>query len=222
MNNSARLLYSILFIIGFALLAFFVGQYPINNFDLTISRWVQQFHQPVLDQVMIAISTFGNVVVAFCCMAVTAILFFIFKFKREAWFTIAISFTGLFTFVLKRLFNRPRPTDEYVTIIESYRNNSFPSGHTLSYVVFFGFMILLMRKLTTIPTYIRNSVSIFSYFMFIVGPLSRIYLGAHWFTDIVGGFLVGGLYLLHLNYYYKKGLKKEMEIEPKSYPHHLN
>lgn len=204
MNNSARLPYTILLIISFALLALFVGQYPINSFDLAISKWVQQFHQPVLDQVMIVISAFGNVAIAFCCMAITTILFFIFKFKREALFTIAISFTGLFTFVLKQLFNRPRPTDEYVTIVESYQNNSFPSGHTLSYVVFFGFMILLMRRLTTIPSYIRNSVSIFSYFMFIAGPLSRIYLGAHWFTDIVGGFLVGGLYLLHLNYYYKK------------------
>ena len=204
MNNSARLLYSILLTLSFALLAFFVGQYPINSFDLAISRWIQQFHQPVLDQVMIVISAFGNVAIAFCCMAVTALLFFIFKFKREALFTVAISFTGLFTFVLKHLFNRPRPTDEYVTIIESYRNNSFPSGHTLSYIVFFGFMILLMRKLTTIPKYLRTVVSVFSYVMFIVGPLSRIYLGAHWFTDILGGFLVGSLYLLHLNYYYKK------------------
>lgn len=204
MNNSARLLYSILLIMGFALLAFFVGQYPVNHFDLTISRWIQQFHQPVLDQLMIVISAFGNVAIAFCCMAVTTLLFFIFKFKREAWFTITISFTGLFTFVLKRLFNRPRPTNEYVTIVESYHNNSFPSGHTLSYVVFFGFMILLMRRLTTTPKYIRYSVSLFSYFMLIAGPLSRIYLGAHWFTDIVGGFLVGALYLLHLSYYYKK------------------
>ncbi len=204
MNNSARLLYSILLIISFALLAFFVGQYPINNFDLSISKWVQQFHQPVLDQVMIFISAFGNLPVAFGCMAITAILFFVFKFKREAWFTIAISFTGLFTFVLKRLFNRPRPTSEYVTIVESYHNNSFPSGHTLSYVVFFGFMIILMHKLNNISSYIRNSLSLFSYFMIIAGPLSRIYLGAHWFTDIVGGFLVGGFYLLHLNYYYKK------------------
>lgn len=204
MNNSARLLYSILLVISFALLAFFVGQHPINSFDLAISRWVQQFHQPILDQVMIIISAFGNVAIAFCCMAITAILFFVFKFKREAWFTIAISFTGLFTFVLKRLFSRPRPTEEYVTIIENYRNNSFPSGHTLSYVVFFGFMILLMRRLTTVPNYIRRSVSIFSYLMFIAGPLSRIYLGAHWFTDILGGFLIGALYLLHLYYYYKK------------------
>ncbi|WP_113661146.1 phosphatase PAP2 family protein [Pedobacter nanyangensis] len=204
MNNSPRLFYSILLIISFAVLAFFVGQYPINGFDLAISTWIQQFHQPVLDQVMIIISAFGNVAIAFCCMAVTAMLFFVFKFRREAWFTIAISFTGLLTFILKRLFNRPRPSNEYVTIVESYHNHSFPSGHTLSYVVFFGFLILLMHRLTTIPGYLRTGISAFSYLMIVMGPLSRIYLGAHWFTDILGGFLIGGLYLLHLNYHYKK------------------
>lgn len=207
MPKSRRLFLSFLLLISFILLAIFVSRNPINSFDINISRFVQKSQHPTLDSIMIFVSAFGNVSVAFVCMLITALIFWIFKYKREALFVMAISFTGVITFSLKRLFSRPRPTDEYVTLIESYKNHSFPSGHTLSYIVFFGFLIFLMQQLKDIPTYLRNIISIFSYFMFIVGPISRIYLGAHWFTDILGGVLIGLIYLLYLNYYYKKAVR---------------
>lgn len=204
MFKSRRSLYTILLLLAFILLALFVGSNPVNDFDISISRFVQKFHNSTLDKLMIWISAFGNVSIAFASMLITALLFFVFKYKREALFVMAISFTGLITLSLKLLFSRPRPTAEYVTLIESYKNHSFPSGHTLSYVVFFGFIILLMQQLKNIPNYLRNIISTFAYFMFIIGPISRVYLGAHWFTDIVGGLLIGLLYLLYLNFFYKK------------------
>lgn len=197
-------IYSLILLTCFILLAVFVGNNPINGFDISISHFVQQYHHPSLNKVMIFISAFGKVSIAFLCMVVTALLFYIFKYKREALFVMAISFTGIITFTLKRLLSRTRPTEEHVTLIESYKNHSFPSGHTLSYVVFFGFLIFLMQNLKSIPSYLRNTISIISYFMFIFGPISRIYLGAHWFTDILGGFLIGLLYLLLLNHFYKR------------------
>ena len=204
MLKSSTITYSIILVIAFVILAIFVGNNPVNDFDIGISRFVQQFHNPVLDKVMIWISAFGNISIAVASVVITTLLFFIFKYKREALFVLAISLTGLITLSLKFLFSRPRPTNEYVTLIETYKNHSFPSGHTLSYVVFFGFIIFLMRQLKSIPSYLRNIISAFSYFMFIVGPISRIYLGAHWFTDIVGGLLIGLLYLQYLNFFYKK------------------
>lgn len=204
MFKSRSTIFAILLLLSFILLAIFVSNNPINEFDISISRFVQQFRNPALDQLMIWISAFGNVAVAFVAIVITSLLFYIFKYKREALFIIAISFTGLITLSLKFLFSRPRPTNQHVTLIESYQNHSFPSGHTLSYVVFFGFLIVLMQQLKSIPTYLRNIISLFAYFMFIVGPLSRIYLGAHWFTDIIGGLLIGLLYLIFLIYYYRK------------------
>ncbi len=204
MFKSRSTIVAILLLLSFTLLAFLVANNPINEFDISISRFVQQFRNPALDQLMIWISAFGNLVVAFVAMVITSLLFYIFKYKREALFIMAISFTGLITLSLKFLFSRPRPTDQYVVLIESYQNHSFPSGHTLSYVVFFGFLIVLMQQLKSIPVYLRNIISLVAYFMFVVGPLSRIYLGAHWFTDIIGGLLIGFLYLLYLNYFYKK------------------
>lgn len=204
MSKSSKLIYFVLLILAFTLLAVFVGNNPINNFDVGISHFVQQFRSPTLDTVMIIISAFGNLAIASACVIITALLFFLFKYKREAAFIMAISLTGLVTLSLKRLFNRPRPTDEHVTLIETYKNHSFPSGHTLSYVVFFGFLIILMKNLKSIPATLRNIVTGFSVIMFIIGPVSRIYLGAHWFTDILGGMLIGLSCLLVLTHFYKK------------------
>lgn len=204
MPKSSKLFYCIVLILAFILLAIFVGNNPINNFDIAISHFVQQFHNPTLDKFMILISAFGNLSIASASVIITALLFLLFKYKREAAFIMAISLTGLVTFSLKRLFSRPRPTDEHVTLIESYKNHSFPSGHTLSYVVFFGFLILLMRNLKSVPTSLRNVITGFSIMMFIVGPISRIYLGAHWFTDILGGMLIGLLCLFVLSHFYKR------------------
>ena len=164
---------------------------------------------------MVIISSFGNVIVALSALIISALLFFIFNYKREALFMLAIMGTGIVTFVLKLALGRPRPTADLVDLLETYQNNSFPSGHTLSYVVFFGFLILLMRRLPKIPAYLRITITSISYFMLIFGPISRIYLGAHWATDILGGILVGILYLQLLRKYYdsastiQSGLKKK-------------
>ena len=204
MSTIFNLRNSIWFLLAFILLSVFVRIYPINAFDIAISNFTQRFHTPVLDQAMIFISSFGNVIFAFSALIISALLFFIFNYKREASFMLSIMGTGIVTFVLKLVLGRPRPTADLVDLLETYQNNSFPSGHTLSYVVFFGFLILLMRRLPSIPAYVRNTITTISYFMFVFGPISRIYLGAHWATDILGGILVGILYLQLLRKYYDR------------------
>jgi undecaprenyl-diphosphatase len=153
---------------------------------------------------MILISAFGNVEIALASLVTTAGIFFANKLKREAIFVSCITFTGIITFVLKRVFDRPRPTADLVTLIDHYQNNSFPSGHTLSYIVFFGFLIAVMKNLKSISKYWRIIVTSIAYLMCVVGPISRIYLGAHWLTDIIGGLLIGLLYLQQLIWYYKR------------------
>lgn len=200
--------YTVLFIVTFIILALLVRYFPVNVVDISISNFTQQFHQPFLNRIMITISALGDVMVAFTLLMVTSLVFFASKYKREAIFVFSITATGAITFLLKRLFNRPRPTSDQVVLIDSYANHSFPSGHTLSYVVFFGFLIFLMRHLNQIPKYFRKTVSLFSWLMLILGPISRIYLGAHWFTDIVGGVIIGLLCLQALQFQYLKHLPK--------------
>jgi undecaprenyl-diphosphatase len=73
--------------------------------------------------------------------------------------------------------------------------NSFPSGHTVHYVVFFGFLCFLVFTLLR-PRALRWAMlGLLAGMMLLVGP-ARIHLGAHWASDVLGGYLFGAAMLL--------------------------
>jgi membrane-associated phospholipid phosphatase len=190
--------------IGFIILTVFISFFPTSVLDIKFSDEVQEHQNPMLDQFMKLISWFGNVPISLYMALITAFLFFIFKYRREALFVLLTLTSGIVSSGLKFLINRPRPTKSLVRIIEHAKQQSFPSGHTLFYVVFFGFLMLLMYLLKTIPVYIRLTVTIVCAGMIFFVPFSRIYLGAHWFTDVLGGFIMGLICLYLLSHLYLK------------------
>jgi len=194
--------------LGFLVLTAFVFFFPSPLLDREFSAEVQEHQNPLLDALMKAISWFGYIPVAPVMVLSTALLFFIFKYKREALFLILTMISSLVSTVVKLLVDRPRPSDIYVRIIGKNLQASFPSGHVLFYVVFFGFLTLLMYRLKAIRKIIRILVSIVCLFLIFTIPVSRIYLGAHWFTDVLAGFLLGILCLAAIIFFYLKSDKR--------------
>lgn len=194
----------LLLISSFVLLSIFVVQYPIPTFDQKVSQFVQNYHSDTLDKIMLGISFFGELPWSLLMVLVIAAIFFLFKFKREAYYITSILSSGLIILGIKNIIDRPRPTEFYVRLVEINRFQSFPSGHVLSYVLFFGFMIVLMQSLKTIPIVTRRIVTVISAFYLLTVAFSRIYLGAHWFTDTIGGILLGLACLCVLSHFYLK------------------
>ncbi|WP_231426816.1 phosphatase PAP2 family protein [Pedobacter sp. Leaf250] len=195
-----------LLILAFTTLSIFIDKHPILPFDIRASLFVQQYQANWLDQVMLAISFFGELPWSLLSVLVVAAIFYWQKYKREGLYIASILVSGLVILGIKNMINRPRPTAFYVRLVEVNRFQSYPSGHVLSYVLFFGFLIFLMSRLTTIPKNTRNIVTYLSAFLMIFIAPSRIYLGAHWLTDTLGGFLLGLICLFPLCYFY---LQKE-------------
>lgn len=196
--------------IGFLLLTAFVFFFPISFVDREFSEEVQEHHNQLLDTVMKAISWVGYMPAAPIMVVGTALIFYIFKYKKEALFVVLTMLSGVISSAIKLLINRPRPAESLVRIIVKTRQQSFPSGHVLFYVMFFGFLTLLMYEVKAISKYIKVPVSVISLLFIFSIPYSRVYLGAHWFTDVVAGFLLGliCLYILSILYLKQPSPKK--------------
>jgi membrane-associated phospholipid phosphatase len=194
--------------IGFVVLTIFVLLFPSSFIDREFSQEVQEHSNPFLDTLMKAISSFGYMPNAPVMVLGIAMLFLLFKRKKEALFVVLTALSSLVSLGIKILVNRPRPTDDIVKILVKTTEKSFPSGHVLFYVVFFGFLTLLMYEIKSIPKWIRYPVSALCLLLIFTIPYSRIYLGAHWFTDVTAGFFLGLICLYGLSIWY---LKKPVE-----------
>ncbi len=181
----------------FAFLAIWVAYHPVLAIDVTITRDFQANQSPWLRDTMLAASYIGNVMALSAGLVVlAAILFWILDLRLEAIMIVVVSATSdILNSLIKLIVARPRPSASLVEIIQAAGGNSFPSGHVMSYVAFWGllfsFGIILFRG----KHWWRTALLIISALFFVlVGP-SRIYLGDHWASDVLGAYLIGGIWL---------------------------
>jgi membrane-associated phospholipid phosphatase len=205
MNKQRKLILTYLLIsglLGFILLTAFIVYMPLSSLDKNFSIAVQSYQSPFLDPFMKFISFIGVMPYSVIMVLLTALLFFVFKLKREALFTLSTLFAGVASTIVKILIDRPRPAAPFVHVLEKTVQQSFPSGHVNFYVVFFGFLIVIMCHVKTSPFILRTVVITLCALLILLIPISRVYQGAHWFTDVLGGSLLGGLLLFVNSYYY--------------------
>ena len=211
-NKRPKYLRYLLFIsaIGFLGLTAMVVIYPPTEIDKWFSLEIQEHSCPLFDRFMFAVSTVGYMHITIPVVLCTALIFLFCGYRREALFTALTLCSGLISSVVKYFVNRPRPTSDLVRVIEITRQQSFPSGHVMFYTVFFGMLIYLMYRLKQLPQAIRLSISILSASMIILISISRIYLGAHWLTDVLAGYLLGFLFLNLLIWLYRQNEQRTL------------
>jgi membrane-associated phospholipid phosphatase len=200
--------------IGFAALTVLVILYPTSFIDIEFSKEVQEHQNKFLDTLMYVISLPGYMPEAPIMIGFTSLVLLLFRYKKAALYTLFTMLVGLISTIVKALVNRPRPSDDVVRIVLKTTQQSFPSGHVMFYTVFFGFIIVLMYQLEDVPRVVSRFLITLCLFMIFMIPLSRIYLGAHWFTDVTGGFLLGliCLYVLSWLYLRKPAQKSEAPV----------
>jgi len=190
------LVYFIEFLL-FTALAVFVHFNPVLPVDVVITKEFQENKAPWLQSFMVAVSFFGNQKIIFVTLIVlTAIAFWLVRLRLEALVILALSaVSALINFVVKIIVSRPRPTTNLVDVFQQASGQSFPSGHVMAYVAFFGLIFSLGLILFNRRRWWHYVLLIVpALFVILVGP-SRIYLGDHWASDVLGGYLFGGLLL---------------------------
>ncbi len=116
-----------------------------------------------------------------------------------------VPLAGLITFIndaLKIAINRPRPTPDLVTVYVAETGESFPSGHAFFAALVLGMLTYLAITHLSKPGLRMLTLSVFLILILCIGA-SRIYLGSHWTSDVVGGYIVGGWFLVALIWLYQ-------------------
>ena len=124
----------------------------------------------------------------------------------------AVLAQGLST-LLKVLIERPRPSADLVRVIGEPSGFSFPSGHVLAAVVLWGFVAFLAPRIIKHRAASRT-VQVLALTVVGLMGLQRVYAGAHWPSDVVGGYLWGALVLALLAYGYQYARGRSVRGRP--------
>jgi undecaprenyl-diphosphatase len=181
----------------FALLAWWVYYHSVLNIDVTITREFQENQNPWIRDTMIAVSYIGNVApLSLGLIVLAAVLFWIVDLRLEAVTVVVVSATSaLLNGLIKAFVARSRPSASLVEIIQAAGGKSFPSGHVMAYVAFWGLLFSFGVILFKGNRWWRVALLIIpALFVVLVGP-SRIYLGDHWASDVLGAYIFGGVWL---------------------------
>ncbi len=179
-----------------ALALFAFSARGVDNYpgEVAFSTWLQSWRSSWLDWLMAAVSLLGDEIVAGAVLILAGGWLFIKGHRGVAALVVAAPIAGFAArTIVKAAVARPRPSEDLVEIVRAADGYSFPSGHVMHYVVFLGVLLFTMapekRRLRWL---VRAAVAAA---VVIVG-LSRVYLGAHWAGDVLGGYAFGGAVLV--------------------------
>lgn len=173
--------------------------FAVFPFDLKVTHELQEENNPVFVSVMGAVSSLGDGWIPVLMVGAVTALCVIRKKYLEAAFVVATLSSVLLAALLKVLVGRPRPSSFSLNpadFFASFNQYSYPSGHVLFFVVFFGFLAFLAwMHLSGWQRVI--SMAVCGALIVLIAP-SRIYLGAHWASDVIGSYLIGTFWLIIL------------------------
>jgi undecaprenyl-diphosphatase len=166
---------------------------PVKHVDESILRWLAARRTPLLDEIMTQVTTLGDGVVLFMLVLIVSVFLWL---SRHHWsvyvLLMGVLGGGIVNTVLKSAFGRPRP--DVVEWLGSPLTQSFPSGHAMSALIAYGSVAYLIGRLEPTPRLRRATWA--TALLLIVGiGASRVYLGVHYPTDVVGGFIAGLVWL---------------------------
>lgn len=167
----------------------------ITTFDAAVYNLLTMHMNESLTSIAKAITFLGqDKFIIFVLILVLIISFILKKIKTGAIVVLFLIITHTINYIIKIIFQRPRP--EILRLIEE-NGFSFPSGHTMAATALYGILIYLILKSELNKNLKIISASILSLMAFSVG-LSRIYLGVHYASDVLGAFLISIILLLIL------------------------
>lgn len=177
---------------------------PLVQFDHVMFTALQKLRTGLVDDVMIAATELGSAIVAIAVIAaVSVVLAWKRCWRTLAYWLTAVGFAQALVWVLKMTLERARPLAMY----DGVDRFSFPSGHAASSIVLYGFLAFLLAHGKR-PK-VRWAITLLAAGLVGLIAFSRLYLGAHWLSDVLASLSLGTAWVALLSIAYLQHVRTE-------------
>ncbi len=176
-----------------------VLEYALYNkfvaFDTAISSYIRGFASERVTKITIVVTNIGSAIIEISLMLVVIgyLIFHLNKVWESAMLAASLAGGWLLNVLLKELFHRARPGIKHLVYARGY---SFPSGHAMVAVAFYGMLGYLffvhLRACNKPSIYMLTLTTV----LIVAIGISRVYLGVHYPSDVIAGFAAGGVWLV--------------------------
>lgn len=177
----------------FGILQDYIGQDPLARADLRIINLISHFRTPSLNHFMLFITYLAKGEIIAIAVVFSLIILFLLK-KWSYLINLLVFVIGgeLFVWMIKNIVDRPRPPLTEALVTET--SYSFPSGHSFVAIAFYGLITFFLFD-SFKKRYKKTIVVVLGLLLIILIGLSRIYLGAHWPSDVLASYASGMAWL---------------------------
>ena len=171
-----------------------VNHDPLTQFDLTLLNWLHQHDTPSGLSIFAIISWFGSPLVIVTGAVLVAVrLAWLRRRLLLAGWVAALAGGGILDTALKHIIQRPRPI--YAAAFLHGTSYSFPSGHAMGSLVGYGMLAYFLVVFWATRQLLQVTIIAASFILIAAIGFSRLYLGVHYFSDVIGGYAGGILWL---------------------------
>src|SRR5262245_13873616 len=166
---------------------------PLVQIDLAISQFLHAHAEPPFTAAMVVVSLAGSYLIVDASLLIGAVLAWRRRWYDLSMLVLAVGGGELINLVLKALFARAMPTlpDPLLTLTSP----SFPSGHAMASMIFYGLIAYLIVRRVHVWRWRVLAVITGALLIVLIG-FSRIYLGVHYLSDVLGGYAAGFVWLV--------------------------
>ncbi|MEO5672485.1 MAG: HAD-IC family P-type ATPase [Ramlibacter sp.] len=185
-----------------------VSHDPLVEVDVTVHDILQKLRTPLMDSVMVAVTEVGDVQVLLPVILATLAWFIWHRlWQTSLYWLAAIGLAEILVKILKFALHRPRPSVLY----DGVERFSFPGSHATMSVVVYGFLAFLICRKQSAG--VRISIAMSTALVIALIAFSRLYLGAHWASDVIAGMSLGLAWIVALAVAYT--YRTQEDVKPK-------
>ena len=197
------------------LLSVYSAYSPEPAWEVAAIDWVQSASPHALLQIAKFMTEIGRSPISTVIPAVAIVAMWVWGQRHLSIFLAAAALARVLSGVVKALVDRPRPSASVVDVVYELGGSSFPSGHVLGATLFYGFLVYCAEiSISNKPVrrLVQGSLAI----VILLMGYARVELGAHWPTDVLGGYAIGLLVLSAMVWLHRRWTEADQEERPES------